>query len=59
MSSLGLQVVTCQRVKKELVEGILESLCDTWRLGAAPALGGGLSESDARVLQTTSERWRD
>ena len=31
LADIGLQVVTCQRVKKELVEGILESLCDTWR----------------------------
>ena len=31
LADLGLQVVTCQRMKKELVEGILESLCDTWR----------------------------
>ena len=31
LAHVGLQVVTCQRVKKELVEGILESLCDTWR----------------------------
>ena len=65
LADIELQVVTCQRVKKEL-----ESLCDTWRetlgrrqqrdmgrflsdsLGAAPALGGegDLSENDARVL---------
>ena len=31
LADLGLQVVTCQRMKPELVEGILESLCDTWR----------------------------
>ena len=31
LADLGLQVVTCQRMKKELVVGILENLCDTWR----------------------------
>ena len=31
LADLGLQVVTCQRMKKDLVEGMLESLCDTWR----------------------------
>ena len=31
LAGLGLQVVTCQRVKKELVEGMLENLCDAWR----------------------------
>ena len=31
LADIGLQVVTCQRVKKELVESILESLCDAWR----------------------------
>ena len=24
-------MVTCQRMKKELVEGMLESVCDAWR----------------------------
>ena len=31
LADLGLQVVTCQRVKKELVEGMFENLCDAWR----------------------------
>ena len=31
LADIGLLVVTCQRVKKELVEGISGSLCDTWR----------------------------
>ena len=31
LADLGLQVVTCQRMKKELVVGILENLCDAWR----------------------------
>ena len=31
LADLELQVVTCQRMKPELVEGILENLCDIWR----------------------------
>ena len=31
LAELGVQVVTCQRMKPDLVEGMLESLCDSWR----------------------------
>ena len=31
LADLGVQVVTCQRMKPDLVEGILESLCNGWR----------------------------
>ena len=31
VADIGVQVITCQRVRTELVEGVLESLCDAWR----------------------------
>ena len=31
LADLGMQVVTCQRMKPDLVEGMLKSLCDSWR----------------------------
>ena len=31
LADLGVQVVTCERMKTDLAEGILESLCDSWR----------------------------
>ena len=31
LADFGLQVVTCQRIRKELVERMLENLCEIWR----------------------------
>ena len=31
LADLGVQVVICQRMAPDLVEGMLESLCDSWR----------------------------
>ena len=31
LADMGVQVVTCQRVEPDFVEGMLESLCDSWR----------------------------
>ena len=53
LADLGLQMVTCQRMKKELVEGVLESLCDAWR----ETLGRRQQRDMGRILSDSLGAW--
>ena len=58
LADLGVQVVACQRMKPE---GMLESLCDSWRetLGRRQRRDMGRVLSDSLGACPALERWRD